>query len=268
MDPFQAPGAEATNPVGTLDLGRAVVDGGQAVLSNLGSTLGALVLGVVLYYASICTCVGWIGVAPLLLWGMYRFVLDAVDGPATVGALFSGTRRFGDVFLRMWGLILVWLLLFSPVVVAVSAWLVPKLLSGQAPDPIEQSLVIGVPSTLYGLLVARFLVAPFLMVDRDLPLGEAFAATWELTRGHGLKLAGLQLLLALLNAPAQVLSVGAQIYGQDAPPDPFEALDRLSVVMALNVGVIGISLLAGMFGLAFFAAAYRQLAGPAPTPGA
>lgn len=265
MDPFQAPGSEPSNPVGTLDLGRAVVDGGQAILTNLGPTVATIIVGVLLYYASICTCVGWIGVAPLLLWGVYRFVLDAVDGRrASVGALFSGMQNFGAAFLRMWGLMLIWILLFSPVVAVVMAYLLPKLLAGEQPDPIEQSLVIGIPSTLYGLAVARFLIAPFLIVDRDLPVGEAFSETWALTRGHGLKLAGLQLLLALLNAPAQVLSVGAQIYGNDLPADPARALDQLTVVLGLNLAVIAISMMAGIFSLAFFAAAYRQLAGPGP----
>jgi hypothetical protein len=139
------------------------------------------------------------------------------------------------------------------------AAVVPGTLRGEQIDPLMQAVTVNVPSALYGLGVARFMMAPLLIVDRDLGAVDAFSEAWRITSGNTIKLAGLQFLLVLLNAPAQVLSIGAAIYSQDLPADPTQALDQLSVVLLLQLATVAISGVASVLGLAFFAAAYRQL---------
>lgn len=244
-------------------------DGLAAVFRNLLQVFGAVVVGVVAYFVSICTCLGWIAILPVLMWGMYRFLLDLVDGRAEVSALWSGTRAFGHSFGSMWGIVLLYLVIMLPMIGAMGVLsvlggaLIPLGIDagfGKL-DPITSSVLSLVVTTIYGFLVVRFVFAPFLVVDRKTAVLDAFRDTWRATGPVWGKLVLLQLLLVLLNLPAQALAVGIQILNANAAQDPAVALDQMGTMFAMGAGLYVLLGIGGVIGMAIMAAAYRQMFG-------
>ena len=78
MDPYAAPGAEASSPqpAGEIDIARALAQGAEALLRNVLQLLAVSVLGGFLNVLSLCTCVGWIFVYPVYLHGYVRFLIE------------------------------------------------------------------------------------------------------------------------------------------------------------------------------------------------
>ncbi|MBX2799564.1 MAG: hypothetical protein KTR31_17945 [Myxococcales bacterium] len=271
MDEFASPSAAETGArqYGQLDIGVAVSEGVGAVLANLPAILGVGIVGIFLLYASFCTCVGWIVVLPLLMWGFYAFMLEALEGKGRFGTLFSGFNDFGPAFLRMWGFLLLMVLLYIPAAIAVMALIIPDVMTqietGQPPAALSQTLKTAIPSLLWGFVIVRFMLAPFLIVERDQGPFQALQSAWEATSGQWLKLVALQLLLTLLTLPGQVLTVGGQMYGEQFQNDPAATLDAFPITMGLILGGSLVTSIAGIFGMMFYVSTYRQLTGPAPT---
>ncbi len=267
MDPFESPATDAALPQGTLDVGRAVSEAVGAALANALSAIGVVLLGYLSLVVAFCTCIGWIPAIPLLYWGAYRWLLDAMGGSARVSALWSGAERFGEVFLRMWGLMLIWLVLSIPLAIAMGALTFPAAfeaaLTGQQPDPVSQALIQGGLTAAFGLLVVRLMLAPFYMVERDLGVVDALSASWRDTTGQWGKLIVLQLLITLLGLPAQVLAVGVQVYQQTLDTEQ-EMLEAAPIVFGLFSVTALLSIAVLILGQLFFASAYRQLTGPPP----
>ena len=101
---------------GGLNVSDAISTGLGGLTRNLPVLLGAGLVGLVIYYVSFCTCVGWIAVIPMLIFGGLRLLLAAVDGPASLTIFFDGFRDPVPAFLRIWGLVLLWILATSPVI--------------------------------------------------------------------------------------------------------------------------------------------------------
>lgn len=264
MDQFSVPSSEDTRApqAGTLEVGRAVSEGVGALLANLLQIIAVNVLLVVLLYMSCCTIIGFFVALPVLMWGFYAFTLQAIDGRGEIGTLFVGVGDPVSVTARMGGLLLCLGLIYSPIAVVSTALMLPDIegiMQGRQPDPIVQALRFGVPSLLWSLVTVRVLLAPYFVVERDRGPLEALQGAWEATAGHWGKLIVLVLLLNLLLLPGQVLSIGAQLYGQQGNP-----LEPDLTTLGLQLGSIAITMIASTLSVMFFASAYRQLTGPAP----
>jgi hypothetical protein len=270
VDPFETPeSALPSGEAGELNVATAIADGVSALLANALPATGVAFVGLVAYIVSICTCVGWIAILPLLMWGMYAFVLEMVDGSAKVQTALSGVEDFGRSFLSMWGLGLLYLVLYLPPLAATVALIWPSLAetmaTGQAADPLDMTWRGFVPMFLWSLVAVRFMLTPFYVVDQGLGVLEAFTSAWRITEGSWLKLIALQVVLTLLSLPAQILNVGAQILGQDVDPlDTAAQLENLPLQLGMQGAIVVLSVVSGLLGLAIFASAYRQLAGPRP----
>lgn len=269
IDPFAPTDTAPPLRTGDLDIGRAVADALAAVFRNLLPLLGAILIGGLAYLLSICTCVGWIVGLPLMMWGLYRFLLGIVDGRGEVSAMWSGFDRFGPAFVRMWGITLFYVLVGSPLI---GVTILVSLAGGAGAQfgfdpgfatlgPIAGAIVSIVASTLYGFLLVRFVFAPYLVVDRDMDVLDAIRTTWQATSPLWGKLVALQLLLVLLNLPAQALGVGIQILSRESQNDPAAAIDGLAMMSALGMGLYVLLAIAGVIGMAIMSTAYRQVFG-------
>jgi hypothetical protein len=210
-----------------------------------------------LYFASACTCVGWFAAVPLLSYGMVRMLLESQQGHTKVGTLWSGTQDFWAIFFSFWGLILVYGLMVMPTVGLSVGMTLAKV------DPLVATAITLPLSVLYSLVLVRVHLAPFLLVDRKEGVLESIQRSWTETRPVWGKMIALQLLAFLLLSPTQVMGVGMQMLQQDQPAvmDPEEALAQLYPMMALNFGVLLISVVVGTLVWSIFASAYRQLVG-------
>ena len=266
MDPFESPATDSRPPYsGSLDVGQAVSEGVGAVLANIVPFVGVGILGMLIYIASCCSLIGWIIGIPLLLWGIYAFLLQALDGSGQVQTLWSGLSSLQEAFVRMWGFLLLMLLLYIPPTVAMLGLMWPDLmatLSGQVPDPVMQAVKMTVPTLVWSFVLVRLMIAPFFIVDRDMGATAALQSAWEATSGSWLKLCVLQVLFTMLTVPGQVLNVGSQIHSQQFQNDPAAALDAMPITFGLQMTGLLLSSVAGAFGMMFYASAYRQLTGP------
>lgn len=268
MDPFAPPVQDGPLlQTGSVDLGVALSEGFSALLRNIGPLVAAGAMLFVAYIVSICTCVGWIVLLPLMMWGMYRFNLTMIDGTGRLGVLTSGTERLWPVVGRMWLLMLLFLLVSFPVVGVVGGFVgleTYQTLNGEQPNPLLSQIAITAVSGLWGLLLIRLQAAPYLVVERDLAPVDAFSSAWSATAPHWGKLMALQLLALLFAAPASVMQIGSQYLTAGAQEDPGQMVELMPITLALNGGAILWSLIVGPFFLLANASVYRQLFGPAP----
>lgn len=230
-NPYAPPRAELASPPllagasGTIDLGRCISEAWRDTWANFPLWLGAGLVGLLAMVGGVLSIIGIVAVVPVLFWGVYVFLLKMHDGGAQVGDLFSGFSRYGHALANMLGFFLVSVLLG-----------VPGNALAQLGASIPSFWLIGasyVVSLAVGLLVSpRLQFAPFLMVDRNLGLGDALSESWRRT-------SELKLMVVLLN-----LLVGVAAFAG---------------LLALILGVIP----ALVFGSLLWASAYRQLFGGA-----
>jgi hypothetical protein len=253
---FQAP-KESAVPPGQLDVVQVVSEGLAAVWRNLLPLAGGAVLGSLAYFVSFCTCVGWIPAIPLLFYGGMRMLLEAQQGKTRLATLWSGIEDPVPVFFSIVGLMLVYGVMLVPTIGLSVGMTLAKV------DPVIAAAVNLPVSVLYSLVLVRFQMTPFLLIDRKDGVLDSFQRSWALTGPVWLKLIALQLLGFLLMSPVQVMGVGMQMLqqGQPAVMEPEEALAQLYPMMGLYTGVIVVSLVAGTLVWSMFAAAYRQLIG-------
>ncbi len=261
MNPYESPSAELDFEVGELDVAIAVYDGIGAAARNWYRFIAVGVIALIAYYASICTCIGWIVVLPLLMFGGYSFLVEAEAGEASIGTLFRGVgEHFGTAFLSMWGLMLCYIPITVPLIIAIAT----VMFWDGLPEPGEQQTTWTQVAALqaigfvWGLAIVRLMLAPFFIVDQGHGALEAFSASWEVTEGNWLGLAALQILLLLLNTPSTVITNGWNIYMQALPPS--QQIEVMATGMALILGSLLFQMIAGVLGLTFFASAYSQLA--------
>jgi hypothetical protein len=253
MEPYAPPGSEPQTM--GLDLGQVVMDALSAVARNLLPLLGAGLLVIFTYFLSIVTCVGWIFLLPVLLWGVYRFTVQMVDGRASVSVFWDDLPPFGEMFLRMWGVMLLMLVIMAPILVVGVA---SSLLAEQI-GLIARTALTFVATTLYSLVLVRVQLAPLLVVDRRMRVFEAFGEAWQATGPRWGPLVVLQLLVALLGAPAQVVTVGMQMLQEQSGTDPQAALEVLPAILGLYLALIVLSAVAGVVGMALYGVVYRRL---------
>lgn len=187
-NPFEAPQAGGGRAfegggAGVLDPVRALTSGWEATKRNIGPWLGITVVGSLLLMVSIATVVGWIVVGPLLLWGAVVFTLNADEGEAQFGDLFSGFSRFGDALGGMLGYIVLTFIVGLPGSALSYANTAMQMTSG------ESNAVLGFLAPVVSLVwtfgvTIRLLYAPYYIVDQGLGPVEALKASWEVTRNQ------------------------------------------------------------------------------------
>ena len=139
-------------------------------------------------------------VGTFLALGLARVGLDVVEGkPVQIGKLFSqGSKLLG----AFGGTILLSLAIALPIgILAVP--IIALAVAGGDPTPAVLALGIGVGSIIAigwgGYLGARFGFFQTIMVDRDMKVMDAFRESSRLTNGNKWTVAGLYLVMGLIN---------------------------------------------------------------------
>jgi len=227
-------GAHAPPVLGTgdIDLARCFSEAWARTWENFPLWLGAGIVLLIAMTASVVTLLGIFLLVPVLYWGGFLFTLRMHDGGANVGDLFAGFSRYGRVLGPTLGLIALTALAGAP------ANFIAQMGARQQPPNFG---LVGVGYAL-SLAIAAFVTsrlsfAQFLIVDRDMRLGEALSEAWART-------APLKGKVALLLVANILVAVAGMI--------------------AFCVGIIP----ATVIGFLLWASAYRQIFGGAPQPAA
>ena len=126
--------------------------------------------------AAILTLVGIILVVPVLTWGVYRFVLNTIDGDPQFNDLFAGFSDYGLNLGRMLALMIIYGALAQ----------IPQLFTPAVNDT-AGTVLIGLALNLIAFLVSmRLVFAFFFVVDwREGPI-QALKSSWAATGGQWL----------------------------------------------------------------------------------
>lgn len=169
---------------GRFDLGLALREGWDATWANFGLLLGAGFVFSLLILLSFLTVIGAFLLAPVLLWGALRLVLNAYDGRAEFGDLWSGFSDYGRALVSMLVLVVLQVLISA---------------LGQSLSTIGEitnaSWLIGVGGAVNFawtfLVTARLVFAWFYAVDQNMGPVEALQASWDATTEQKANCAGL-----------------------------------------------------------------------------
>ena len=172
-----APSGESTaSAYGRIRLGNAYRTGWDVTWKYLGLWLGVGVVGIMLEVAAILTLVGIILVVPVLTWGVYRFVLNTIDGDPQFSDLFAGFNNYASNLGRMLALMIIYGALAQ----------IPQLFTPAVTDN-AGAVLIGLALNLIAFLVSmRLAFAFFFVVDwREGPI-QALKSSWAATGGQWL----------------------------------------------------------------------------------
>ena len=121
QDPYAAPqaniesapsGTGLVGGTGTFDLGRTLNDGWTNTISNLGPMIGVMIVGMLVMSVFYVTIIGIFLGVPIVFYGMTKFLLNAHDGRAEFGDLFSGFSNYGAILGRMLVFGILWVLIY------------------------------------------------------------------------------------------------------------------------------------------------------------
>jgi len=213
---------------GSLDVGRAISEGWQAMLDTFPLWLGAGFAILALMLTSLVTVIGIPLLIPVLAWGGVRVLLGMFDGSGEFRQIFSGFSDYGSALVSMLGIFLATIAISLPGQSAV--------LAGQfSGDPTLESLG-SLLNFAWSLATLPLSFAVYFVVDQRMGVIEAYRAAWACTRGHWLKL----VLLLLANIAIAILGL-----------------------LALVIGIIPASAVSAFM----WTSAYRQLSGTASMRG-
>jgi uncharacterized membrane protein len=179
---------------GRFDLGVAFREAWAATWANFGLLLGAGIVASLVGGLSILTIVGIVLVLPVLTWGGIRLVLNALDGRATFGDLWSGFSDYGHALLAILGLVLL-----QGLIGAV----------GQSLATIGQVAGIGWLEAVGGIVnlawafgvTARLIFSWFFAVDQGMGPVQSLQASWDATsdqKGNCALLLLLSIVIAMI----------------------------------------------------------------------
>lgn len=190
-NPFETPTAAPAAILGggDFDLSQSFREGWDAMSRNLGIWLVMLLVAGLASFLSVIACLlPALLVIPVVTWGTTRFTLDALDGQAELGTVFSGFNRVGEVWAPVFTAGLLFLLAMLPGFAVAFAFQFGPLMLPNQDEPGVQMLVFG--STLAGslfnrvwdvLLLSRLSPAMYLVIDKQMPALDAFNESWRLT---------------------------------------------------------------------------------------
>jgi hypothetical protein len=189
-------------------------------LSFLARIVGSISQGAMLLAFGLVYLVS----VPVLLWGMVRFSLNAIDGRARVSDVLAIFDSLGS---RLGKVLLLWLILLA-LSLPGSLPMFAVALSGGSGGLFWAAWLCSI---VWSLAVSlRFLFSFYFMVDGEMSATDALRSSWDRTRGNTLRLIGLFL-------------VGFGIY--------------LAGLLLLVVGVIP----AAMLIIQLYPSAFRQIVG-------
>lgn len=172
---------------GTFSVAQALEDAWHLTWAHFGSWLLVSVVAFLVFAASGITIVGVPLVWPVLTFGLTVFYLNLYEGTQDIGDLFAGFSRYGSVLWR----VLVLLLIFYGA--SIGAGLLISWIRGSVfgiGDSLTGVLIDQVSSAVFSLVVlARFYFSLPFLVERDLGPLQALEASWNVSRGHVLKIA-------------------------------------------------------------------------------
>lgn len=255
-NPFDAGDAPQLFDDRSVDLGQALTGGTGMAIRHAPSFLGSSLILFAAYVASICTCVGILGTAPFLMWGLYAFLLTAADDAPRLDALWSGLEQPGRTFLSGWGMILCLMVVLAPTIGASSAISVAA-----EQGMVSQTVAAWFPSVVglvWGLMIAPLTYAPLLWVDGRASVLSAFTMALDAFKGSWGALAAISLLTQVLMLPTTLAGVWVQTLDLESMA-PDEVLDLLAPMLGGGLVLYGWLFVAGIVGQCWMAHAYRQV---------
>jgi len=204
-NPYQVPQSEppavrVRRGGGSFDLGECVSEAFQVTKANFGLLLGAGIVGTACCFVAAVTIIGYFLVIPVLVWGGCKLMLNAIDGRAEFGDLFSGFQRYGSVLGRT---------LLLGVLLVLLGFLGQSLsIAGDIAGSMELSIVgVFVHLAFYAFVMLRLYFAVFFLVDQNTGGVEAIRLSWQSTSGRVLPTIGLGLLSAIIGMAGILLLV-------------------------------------------------------------
>ena len=200
-------GPRATGPSGDFALDVAFSDGLEAAKRNAFPWMGAHLAGVLAVGVSFAMCVlPVIAVAPVVMFGIFKLSLQAVDGDAEFSTMFSGFNDFQGTWLSFGALLLMFMGIGMGMLILTSPLQFSDLILVELGviNNMEDAALATIPIKLIGsllsnLVTVRFMLAPFMMVDRGDGAYEAMVNSWNLTGPVWLRLFGANIALSLIN---------------------------------------------------------------------
>lgn len=230
--PLELEGFVPSHGSGTFSVTQALEDAWKLTWAHFGSWLSVGVIAFLVFALSGLTIVGIPLVWPVLTFGLAVFFLNLYEGKQDVGDLFSGFSRYGSVLWRTLVLLLIIYVAGGLVGLAIS-WIRSRVLG--IGDSLTGIMIDQVVSAGFSILVvARFYFALPFLVEKDLGPLQAMEASWNVTRGHVLKVA----LVAVLSFTLAVIGFLFLIVG---------------VIPAITMGYL------------MWISAYRQIVGLPPS---
>lgn len=266
MNPYGAPETQSTaEALGTFTVGGVIDTALRSLFRNAGPLVVVLVASFVAYVVSICTIVGWIAILPLIAWGLWRFLLDAIDGEAKLSAATHGQERFARTVGQMWAYFLVIAVPLSLLTTG-PTYAYAYAVHGEAfflkllDDPITAVVVPSVASVVVGIVYCRLWLVPFDMVDRGNNVVAAVSRSWALTGPHWGRLIVVMLLVLAVMLPISGLTFLGRWLNTSADGPPWGQ----TASPVITFGTVGLSLFFSVLIQFVHAAIYRGLAGPRP----
>lgn len=190
----------ATEP-GTLDVGRAISEGWQAMLDEFPLWLGVFFVGAALTIVSVFTVIGILLLVPVFVWGFVYATLAMFDGRGEFGQIFSGFHEYGRALVSMLGILIGSILISLPGQAASFA--------GQFSGEPALAGLGSLLSLAWSLATLPLSFAMYFVVDQRMGVVDAYRAAWNCTRAQWGKL----VLLVLANMAIGILGVLALVIG-------------------------------------------------------
>ena len=206
-DPFEtskstmsAPGAPSATP--DFSVREAVGTAWQTLWTTFPLWLGVCFAALLISLLSVVTVVGAFFVIPVVAYGFFRFVLNAVDRDAYFSDLLSGFQVFGRALGGMWVIFLALALINVPGQIM------------QAVGEFADSFLISAVGLLGGMVfqvafASRLQMAFYFLVDQDLGGVDSLKASWSATEGQW----GSAIQLFVLTIPVVLLGFLALVIG-------------------------------------------------------
>lgn len=260
MDQYASPQSESSAPPptrrATLDLKRVLSEAVGAFLANIVSSIAILLGAILLLMLAAVPCGVLLPIAvPLLAWAYTQWTLDAHAGSGRAMVLFEPgedwLKRIGTVWVYMVSMAVVYLPLAAVWVAVMFPPILDATATGTEPDVTVPTVVLWGVAALYSFLIVRLALSMFIVVDAKLGAIAAIQRSWDVTRGHWLKLIGLQLLALLAAAPTQI----ANLLMNNSPA-------KFSLILVLVLPALwAVSWVTSTVTMLAWASVYRQLDG-------
>lgn len=207
-------------PLANLDFNLVFEDAGRGYARNVAMAALVLFVGMLLIFIATATVFGLVLALPHLIVGLSLVGYYMTKGKVQFGALFSGFRKYGRVIGAM---LIVWVIFIGIALVFSGPYYYYLMQAmnadGVSGDWAQRFLTASLSPEVQNWSALQYAAYPFqfyfqgrllplfpLLVDEDLPVGEAFATSWAMT-------AKIQWYLVLFILLVTVISLVATFVG-------------------------------------------------------